>query len=75
MFFAKRIRPWGLTPWKPNQKKPIILVKERGKRCKVPSDIISDYHYTFSDITELEALFATHMKEILASDYGMVFQK
>ena len=58
-----------------NQKKPIILVKEKGKRCKVPSDIISDYYYTFSDITELEALFATHMKEILASDYGMVFQK
>ena len=56
-----------------NQKKPIILVREKRKRSKVPSDIISDYHYTFSDITELEELFVTHMKEILASDYGMVF--
>ena len=56
-----------------NQRKPIILVREKEKQCKVPSDIISDYHYTFSGMTELEEVFTEHIKEILTSDYGMVF--
>lgn len=56
-----------------NKKKPIIIVREKGKRIKVPSDIISDYYYSFSGMTELENLFVTHIKEILVSDYGAVF--
>ncbi|MBR5424356.1 MAG: hypothetical protein IK108_10135 [Clostridia bacterium] len=56
-----------------NKKKPIIMVREKGKHIKVPSDIISDYYYAFSGMTELENLFVTHIKEILVSDYGAVF--
>ena len=56
-----------------NKKKPIIMVREKGKHIKVPSDIISDYYYSFAGMTELETLFVTHIKEILVSDYGAVF--
>lgn len=56
-----------------NKRKPIILVREKGKRIKVPSDIISDYYYSFTGMTELENLFVTHIKEILVNDYGAVF--
>lgn len=56
-----------------NKKKPIIMVREKRKHIKVPSDIISDYYYAFSGMTELESLFVTHIKEILISDYGAVF--
>lgn len=56
-----------------NKRKPIIMVREKGKHIKVPSDIISDYYYAFSGMTELETLFVTHIKEILTNDYGAVF--
>lgn len=56
-----------------NKRKPIIMVREKRKHIKVPSDIISDYYYSFEGMTELETLFVTHIKEILISDYGAVF--
>ena len=56
-----------------SKKKPIILVREKNKKKKVPSDIISDYYYSFDGMGELEKLFITHIKEILISDYGAVF--
>lgn len=56
-----------------SKNKPIIMVREKGKHIKVPSDIISDYYYTFSGMTELENLFVTHITEILTKDYGAVF--
>lgn len=56
-----------------NRKVPIIIVREKGKKIKVPSDIISDYYYSFSGMTELEKVFAENIKEILKKDYGAVF--
>ena len=56
-----------------DKKKPIIMVREKRKHIKVPSDIISDYYYSFDGMTELEKLFVEHIKEILISDYGAVF--
>ena len=58
-----------------NKKKPIILVREKGKRIKIPLDIISEYYYRFSGMTELENIFVDHIKEILNVDYGAVFMK
>lgn len=56
-----------------DKKKPIIMVREKGKHIKVPSDIISDNYYRFSGMTELEKLFVEHIKEILINDYGAIF--
>lgn len=58
-----------------DKKKPIIMVREKGKHIKVPSDIISEYYYNFDGMTELENLFVTHINEILIKDYGAVFPK
>ncbi len=56
-----------------DKKKPIILVREKGKRIKVPSDIISEYYYSFEGMTQLEKLFVDHIQAILISDYGAVY--
>jgi len=56
-----------------SMKKPIILVREKGKSVDVPSDIKNDRYYNFSGIIELEELFTEHIREILKSDYGVVF--
>lgn len=56
-----------------NKKKPIIMVREKGKKIKVPSDIISEYYYVFDGMTELENLFVKHIKKIMESDYGIVY--
>ena len=56
-----------------NKKKPIIMVREKGKHIKVPSDIISDYYYSFDGMTELESLFVKHIKKIMETDYGIVY--
>ena len=56
-----------------NQKKPIIMVREKNKKIKVPSDIISEYYYSFSSMSELEDLFVKHIKKIMKSDYGIVY--
>ena len=56
-----------------DKKKPIIMVRKKGKHIKVPSDIISEYYYNFDGMTELESLFVTHIIEILIKDYGAVF--
>ena len=56
-----------------DKKKPIMLVKEKDKKRKVPSDLISEYRYTFTGIKELEKLFVLHIKEILINDYGAIF--
>lgn len=55
------------------KKKPIIMVRENRKTKKVPSDIINEYHYSFTGISELEEIFVQHIKEILNTDYGAVF--
>ena len=58
-----------------NKKKPIIILREKGKRAgiKVPSDIISEYYYVFDGMTELENLFTIHIKTIMEKDYGVVY--
>lgn len=56
-----------------NKKKPIIMVREKGKQIKVPSDIISEYYYSFNGMTELENLFVKHIKTIMERDYGIVY--
>lgn len=56
-----------------NRKIPIIIVREKGKKNKVPSDIISNYYYSFSGMTELGKVFVENIKEILKKDYGAVF--
>lgn len=56
-----------------NKKKPIIMVREKGKKIKVPSDIISEYYYVFDGMTELENLFVKHIKKIMEADYGIVY--
>ena len=56
-----------------NKKKPIIMVREKGKHIKVPSDIISEYYYSFDGMTELENLFAKHIRTIMEKDYGIVY--
>lgn len=55
------------------KKKPIIMVREKGKHIKVPADIISENYYRFAGMTELEKVFVDHIKEILGSDYGAIF--
>ena len=47
-----------------NKKKPIIMVREKRKQIKVPSDIISEYYYSFDGMTELENLFVKHIKKL-----------
>ena len=56
-----------------NKKKPIIMVREKGKQIKVPSDIISEYYYSFDGMTELENLFVKHIRTIMEKDYGIVY--
>ena len=56
-----------------NKKKPIIMVREKGKHIKVPSDIISEYYYSFDGMTELENLFVKHIRTIMEKDYGIVY--
>ena len=56
-----------------NKKKPIIMVREKGKQIKVPSDIISEYYYSFNGMTELENLFVKHIRKIMETDYGIVY--
>lgn len=56
-----------------NKKKPIIMVREKGKHIKVPSDIISEYYYSFDGMTELENLFVKHIKKIMENDYSIVY--
>lgn len=56
-----------------NKKKPIIMVREKGKNIKVPSDIISEYYYSFEGMTELENLLVNHIKKIMEKDYGIVY--
>lgn len=56
-----------------NKNKPIILVMEKGKKKKIPSDIISQYYYDFDGITALENLFVEHIKNIMETDYGIVY--
>ena len=56
-----------------NKKKPIIMVREKGKHIKVPSDIISDYYYSFNGMTELENLFVKHIRTVMEKDYGIVY--
>lgn len=56
-----------------NKKKPIIMVREKGKQIKVPSDIISEYYYSFNGMTELENLFVKHIRKIIETDYGIVY--
>ena len=58
-----------------SKKKPIIMVREKEKAKKVPSDIISDYYYTFTGVTELEELFFKHIKKIMETDYGVVYKE
>lgn len=56
-----------------NKKKPIIMVREKGKKIKVPSDIISEYYYGFDGMTELENLLVKHIKKVMETDYGIVY--
>lgn len=56
-----------------NKKKPIIMVREKSKKIKVPSDIISEYYYSFGSMSELEDLFVKHIRKIMESDYGIVY--
>lgn len=56
-----------------NKKKPIIMVREKNKKIKVPSDIISEYYYSFGSMSELEDLFVKHIRKIMESDYGIVY--
>lgn len=56
-----------------SMKKPIILVREKDKGVEVPSDIRNDLYYDFSGTRGLEELLIEHIREILTSDYGMVF--
>lgn len=59
-----------------SKQKPIILVRDKTKKkFKVPSDIISDYYYEFSSMTELESIFTKHIKNILEIDFGAVFSE
>jgi len=51
----------------------IILLREKGKRIKVPSDIISEYHYSFDGMYNMEEILVKHIKSILATEYGTVF--
>lgn len=56
-----------------NKQKPIIMLREKGKKIKVPSDIISQYYYVFDGMTELENLFVKHIKKVMETDYGIVY--
>ena len=56
-----------------DKNKPILIVRERGKKMKIPSDIYLDYRYEFGGIEELEQLFVKHIQAILIDDYGAVF--
>lgn len=56
-----------------DKNKPILIVRERGKKTKIPSDIYLDYRYEFGGIEELEQLFVNHIQAILIDDYGAVF--
>lgn len=56
-----------------DKNKPIIMLREKSKRIKVPSDIISEYYYVFNGMHEMEVLLVRHIKAILESDYGTVF--
>lgn len=56
-----------------NKKKPIIMVREKKKKIKVPSDIISEYYYSFDGMSELEDLFVKHIRKIMETDYGIVY--
>ena len=56
-----------------DKNKPILIVRERGKKTKIPSDIYLDYRYEFGGIEELEQLFVNHIRAILIDDYGAVF--
>lgn len=58
-----------------SKKKPIILVRDHKATVEVPSDIRNDSYYEFIGMENLEKLFITHIKEILISDYGVVFSK
>ena len=49
------------------------MVREKGKQIKVPSDIISEYYYSFNGMTELENLFVKHIRKIMETDYGIVY--
>jgi|GEM_PF-2994664 len=56
-----------------NKKKPILIVKERGKKTRIPSDISLDYRYEFGGIEDFERLLTKHIQTILENDYGAVF--
>lgn len=56
-----------------NKQKPIILVREKNKKIRVPSDIISDYYYSFSGMYELEDILIKNIKVIMETEYGVVF--
>ena len=56
-----------------DQKKPIIMVRDEKEECKVPSDIISEYYYSFNGMSELEDLFIKHIRKIMEKDYGIVY--
>lgn len=56
-----------------SKKKPIILLREKGKKICVPSDIISEYYYAFSDLYVLENLLISNIQIILEKEYGAIF--
>ena len=56
-----------------NQKKPIIMVRDEKEERKVPSDIISEYYYSFDGMSQLEDLFVKHIRKIMETDYGIVY--
>lgn len=56
-----------------NKQKPIVLVREKNKKIRVPSDIISDYYYSFSGMYELEDILIKNIKAIMETEYGAVF--
>ena len=56
-----------------NKKKPIIMVREKNKKIKIPSDIISEHYYFFDGMSELEDLFVKHIRKIMETDYGIIY--
>ncbi len=56
-----------------NKKKPIIMVREKNKETKIPSDIISEHYYSFDGMSELENLFVKHISKIMETDYGIIY--
>ena len=56
-----------------NLKKPVIILKKKTDKAKIPSDIVLKYHVSFKECIDLKIKMCEHLKSILCDDFHEVF--